>query len=162
MVAPIYLSKIVFPDVDPAETLAKDSTTEWKSLREWVIGVWDLYGGKRGNGVSEALEPAASEVSQGVGDGGLVEVGRKWNIHGSRGEQCSVSQVSLLNALRSLVRWCIPREASQKGGWRDQKALWKETEPSRLTCCTWDFHFGDIWPPGAQGGGQRWDGTHEA
>jgi len=83
VVASIYLRKIVFPDVDPPETLAKCSTAEWKSLREWVIGVWDLYRGKRGNGISEALKPAASEVSQVVGDGGLVEVGREWNIHGS-------------------------------------------------------------------------------
>ena len=48
----------------------------------------------------------------------------------------SVLPVSLLNTLRSLERWCIPRESSRKGGWQDQKALWKETEPSRLTCCT--------------------------
>lgn len=63
IVALIYLRRIVFPDVDPAETLAKYSTTEWKSLREWVIGVWDVYGGKRGNGISKALKPTASEVS---------------------------------------------------------------------------------------------------
>ena len=85
IVALIYLRKIVFPDVDPPETLPKYSATEWKSWRKWVTGTWDLYGSKRGNGISKALKPAASEVSQGVGDGGLVEVGRKWNIHGSMG-----------------------------------------------------------------------------